>query len=99
MSFQYVIDNAQSISISKRKRVAQTVSRAGVVKATSVGGQVYEFRVQLPNGLYWTDNRGLIEAVEALDRTTVNSIRINKLQMLQVMLAAAIDLRLVTLFN
>jgi hypothetical protein len=78
MSFQYVIDNAQSISISKRKRVAQTVSRAGVVKATSVGGQVYEFRVQLPNGLYWTDNRGLIEAVEALDRTTVNSIRINK---------------------
>jgi hypothetical protein len=61
MSFQYVIDNAENISISKRKRIAQTVSRAGVVKATSVGGQVYEFRVQLPTGPRWSDNRSLIE--------------------------------------
>ena len=78
MSFQYVIDNAETISISKRKRIAQTVSRAGVVKATSVGGQVYEFRVALPNGPRWSDNRRLIETVEALDRTTVDTIQINK---------------------
>jgi len=78
MSFQYVIDNATSISISKRKRVAQTVSRSGVTKATSVGGQVYEFRVQLPTGPRWSDNRRLIEQVEALDRTTVGTIQINK---------------------
>ena len=78
MSFQYVIDNAENISISKRKRIAQTVSRAGVVKATSVGGQVYEFRVQLPTGPRWSDNRSLIETVEALDRTTVDNIQINK---------------------
>jgi len=78
MSFQYVIDNATSISISKRKRVAQTVSRSGVTKATSVGGQVYEFRVQLPTGPRWSDNRRLIEMVEALDRTTIDSIQINK---------------------
>jgi hypothetical protein len=77
MSFQYVIDNAESISVSKRKKVAQSVSRNGVVKATSVGGQVYEFRVQLPNGPRWTDNRNLIEKVEQLDRTTVDSIQIN----------------------
>lgn len=78
MSFQYVIDNATSISISKRKRVAQTVSRSGVTKATSVGGQVYEFRVQLPTGPKWSDNRRLIEQVEALDRTTVGTIQINQ---------------------
>lgn len=78
MSFQYVIDNATSISISKRKRVAQTVSRGGVTKATSVGGQVYEFRVQLPTGPRWSDNRRLIELVEALDRTTVGTIQINQ---------------------
>ena len=77
MSFQYVIDNAESISISKRKRVAQTVSRSGVTKATSVGGQVYEFRVNLPSGPRYSENRGLIEAVEALDRTTVDTIQIN----------------------
>ena len=78
MSFQYVIDNATSISISKRKRVAQTVSRGGVTKATSVGGQIYEFRVQLPNGPRWTENRQSIEKIEALDRTTVDTIQINQ---------------------
>lgn len=78
MSFQYVIDNATSISISKRKRVAQTVSRGGVTKSTSVGGQIYEFRVQLPNGPRWTENRQSIEKIEALDRTTVDTIQINQ---------------------
>jgi Cu/Ag efflux pump CusA len=77
MSFQYVIDNAETISITKRKKVAQTISRSGVVKATSIGGQVYEFRVQLPSGPRWSDNRGLIEAVEALDKVTVGAIQIN----------------------
>lgn len=77
MSFQYVIDNATEISISKRQRVSQTVSRSGVVKTTSLGGQVYEFRVRLPSGPRWSDNRSLIEKVEALDRTTVDTISIN----------------------
>jgi len=78
MSFQYVIDNATSIGISKRKKVAQTVSRSGVVRSTSLGGQVYEFSVELPNGIRWSDNRRLIELVEALDRTTEDTIAINK---------------------
>lgn len=77
MSFQYVIDNAESISISKRKKVAQTVSRSGSIKTTSVGGQVYEFRVQLPNGPRWSEYRSLIEAVEGLDRTTPTAMQIN----------------------
>jgi len=78
MSFQYVIDNAESISISKRKRVAQTVSRSGVTKSTSIGGQVYEFRVQMPTGPRWSEQRQLVEKVEALDRITEDSIQINK---------------------
>jgi hypothetical protein len=78
MSFQYVIDNATSISINKRKKVAQTVSRSGVVKSTSLGGQVYEFQVELPSGPRWSDNRRLIELVDALDRTTEDTIAINK---------------------
>jgi hypothetical protein len=78
MSFQYVIDNATNISISKRKKVSQTISRSGVVKATSLGGQTYEFVVTLPDGPRWSDNRSLIESVEALDRTTVDEIQINK---------------------
>lgn len=77
MSFQYVIDNATQLSISKKQRVSQTVSRSGVVKTTSLGGQVYEFRVRLPSGPRWSDNRNLIEQAEALDRTTVDTISIN----------------------
>jgi len=80
MSFQYVIDNATSISINKRKKVAQTVSRSGVVKSTSLGGQTYEFRVELPSGPRWSDNRRLIELVDALDRTTEDTIAINKVE-------------------
>jgi len=77
MSFQYVFDNATDISISKRKKVSQTVSRSGVVRATSLGGANYEFVVTLPNGPKWSDNRGLIEKVEAMDRTTVGTVKIN----------------------
>jgi len=76
-AFQTVIDNATSISINKKRKVAQTTSRDGTVKSTSLGGQVWEFEVQLPNGPAWTDYRPLIERMEALDRTTVGTIKIN----------------------
>lgn len=76
-AFQTVIDYAQAISINKRKKVAQTVSRDGTVKSTSLGGQVWEFEVSLPNGPRYTDFRPLIERMEALDRVTVGTIQIN----------------------
>jgi hypothetical protein len=76
-AFQTVIDNAESISINRRKKVAQTTSRDGTVKATSLGGQIWEFEVKLPDGPRWTDYRGMIEKMEALDRVTVGTIQIN----------------------
>ena len=77
MSFQYIIDNAAELSIQKRQKVAQTISRAGVVKTTSLGGQVYEIRARLPTGPRWSEERRFIEAAEGLDRTTVGTIKIN----------------------
>lgn len=77
MSFQYVIDNATELSITKRQRVSQTVSRSGVVKTASLGGQIYEIRARLPDGPRWSENRSFIEQIEALDRTTVSTISIN----------------------
>lgn len=77
-AFQTVIDNAESISINRRRKVAQTISRDGTVKSTSLGGQIWEFEVQLPAGPAWTEYRPLIERMEALDRTTVGTIQINK---------------------
>lgn len=76
--FQIVFDKAQSISINKKRKVAQTVSRDGTVKSTSLGGQVWEFEVKLPDGPKWTDYRGLIEKMEALDRVTTSTVQINK---------------------
>jgi hypothetical protein len=78
MTFQTVIDNAETISINKKRKVSQTVSRDGTVKATSLGGQVYEFVVKLPDGPAWTQYRPLIERLEALDRTTAGPIQINR---------------------
>lgn len=77
-AFQTVIDNAETISINRKKKVAQSTSRDGVVKTTSLGGQIWEFEVTLPNGPKWTTYRPLIERMEALDRTTVGTIQINK---------------------
>ena len=77
MSFQNIINNAQSISIAKRKKVAQTQARDGTVKTTSIGGQVWEFKVRLPDGPRWTDYRQLIETWEAKDRVNTDTIQIN----------------------
>jgi hypothetical protein len=77
MSFQPIIDNAASISINRKKKVAQTVSRDGTVKATSLGGQTWEFEVRLPDGPSWSDYRSIIEQAETLDRVTTGEIRFN----------------------
>jgi hypothetical protein len=78
MTFQTIFDYAQSISMKKTRKVAQTTSRDGVVRSTSLGGQVWEFEVKMPNGLPWTTMRPLIEAYEALDRVTTATVKINK---------------------
>lgn len=77
-AFQTVFDNAEQISFNRRRKVATTTSRSGVVKATSIGGQVWEFEVLLPSGPAWTEYRPLIERMEALDRVTVGQVQINK---------------------
>jgi hypothetical protein len=77
-AFQTVFDNAEQLSFNRRKKVATTTSRSGVVKATSIGGQVWEFEVLLPSGPAWTDYRPLIEKMEALDRVTIGQVQINK---------------------
>jgi hypothetical protein len=76
-AFQTVFDNAQTISFNRKKKVSQTQSRDGTVKATSLGGQIWTFEVKLPDGPRWTDYRPLIEAMENLDRVTVGQVKIN----------------------
>lgn len=78
MSFQTVFDNATSIRINKKKKVSVTTSRSGVVRSTSLGGQIWEFEVQLPDGPRYSEYRPLIEAMERYDRVTTQSINITQ---------------------
>jgi hypothetical protein len=78
MSFQYVIDYAESISIYRKKVVASTTSRDGTVRSVSRGGQVWRFEVKLPDGMRWSDEwRIKISELEALDRTTTGTFQLN----------------------
>jgi hypothetical protein len=76
MSFQFIIDRAESISINRKKMVGQTTARSGQVRAVSRGTQPKIITVQLPSGIPWTELRTLITAAEALDRFTSATITI-----------------------
>lgn len=77
MSFQWIIDNAESISINRKKVVASTTARDGTTRSVSRGGQVWRFDVKLPDGPRWTDYRQLISQAEANDRITSANIQFN----------------------
>ena len=76
-AYQEVLDRATTISINKRKSVAQTVARNGTVRSTSLGSGGWQFEVQLPSGPKWSEYRPLVEKMEALDKVTTATIQIN----------------------
>jgi len=77
MSFQWIIDNAESISIERKQVVASTQSRSGITRAVSRGGSTWQFTVKLPDGPRWTDYRQQISLAEKLDRVTAATIQFN----------------------
>lgn len=76
MSFQWIIDMAESISINRKKVVASTQSRDGTVRAVSRGNAAKRFEVKLPDGPKWSAIYEDIEAAEALDRYQTATITI-----------------------
>lgn len=76
MSFQWIINNAESISINRKRTVAQTTARDGKVRAVSRGTPPKRFEVKLPEGLPWDSFKSSIEAAENLDRVTTATITI-----------------------
>jgi hypothetical protein len=77
MSFQWIIDNAETLSIDTQPIVGQSISRNNTVRAVSRGGGIWRFTVQLPEGLSWTAYRGLISKAQVLGRTSTGTISIN----------------------
>lgn len=75
MSFQWVFDNAESISINKRPITSQTIARDQRVRSVSRGGAVWRFTVKMPTGMRWSNVRGYIENIDntnKLDTQTVS---------------------------
>lgn len=77
MSFQYVFDNAASLSMDRMKVVASTTARDGTTRSVSRGGQFWRFTVRLPDGARWTDWRSKISELEKLDKVTNDTIQLN----------------------
>jgi hypothetical protein len=78
MSFQWVIDNAEDISIVKRPVISQTVSRDQRVRSVSRGGNVWKFAVKMPPRMVWNNHRGFIESIESNAMLTSQSINLAK---------------------
>lgn len=76
MSFQWIIDNAETLSINRKKMVSQTTARDGQVRSVSRGSQPDVITVKLPDGIPWTDLKTSIEDAETLDRITSATITI-----------------------
>lgn len=76
MSFQWIVNQAQSISINRKKLVASTTARDGKVRAVSRGTIPKTIEVRLPDGIRWSDLRTDIAAAEALDRISTATISI-----------------------
>ena len=77
MSFQWIIDNSEKISINRRGIVATKLTRDGSVRSVSRGAAPYRFTVTLPQGPLWTEYKNAIASAEALDRHTAATINFN----------------------
>ena len=75
-NFQWVVDNASTLSINRLDTVAQTEARDGTIRATSRGTPKKRITIQLPNGPRWDENVANIEGIEALGRTSTETIEI-----------------------
>lgn len=76
MSFQWIVDNAETLSINRKKMVATTTARDGTVRAVSRGTQPKRIEVKLPDGIPWTEIKTYIEAAEVLDKISTATISI-----------------------
>jgi len=78
MSYQYIINNASEMQISNRRYVAQTQTRSGVVRSTSLNNSVWRFQVTMPSGVPWLEYRQYISTYERANRYTEVPINLSQ---------------------
>lgn len=74
MSFQWVIDNAESIRFDNRPMTSQTQTRSGVTRTVLRGSQPWIFEVTPPAGPAWNEyvyNWGLSSRYGRHEQTTI----------------------------
>ena len=76
MSFQWIFNRAETLSINRKKMVSTTTARDGTTRAISRGTPPKTFTVKLPDGILWSELRVDIQNAEALDRISVAQISI-----------------------
>lgn len=76
-AFQWVFDNAEQLAVNTKSIVGQTITRNLNVKAVSRGTTARIFTVKLPDGPAWSDIALDIQAIDAADRFTQETIKIN----------------------
>lgn len=76
MSFQWIINSCETLSIERKAITAQTTTRDGTVRSVSRGTPPKRFTVKVPDGLSWSEIRSNISAAETLGRHTTASITI-----------------------
>ena len=74
MSFQWIVDRAETLSINRKAQVATTIARDGTSRAVSRGARPKTFEVKVPDGIPWTELRTNIAAAEALNTLTTATI-------------------------
>ena len=76
MGLQTIIDKTSFLTIDKRKGAGFTVSRSGHIKTSVQQGSLYRFTVGAPEGLKYSENRGLLETLDSLDITEESNVDI-----------------------
>tara|TARA_R110002096_G_scaffold169630_1_gene341314 strand:+ start:523 stop:903 length:381 start_codon:yes stop_codon:yes gene_type:complete len=81
MAFQWVFDNAATISVNNREIVSLTETRNETIRSVSRGSAVAKFVVSMPAGMQWSVVQTYIAAVDVADRFTVENIVFNQAYM------------------
>lgn len=76
MSFQWIINGAETLSINRLDVAAQTQTRDGKINAVPRGTAPTIITVKFPDGLAWTDLKSNITNAEALGRWNTATITI-----------------------
>jgi len=75
--FQWVFDNAESISVDRNPIVGQSITRNQTVRSVSRGSGIWKFTVKMPDGFQWTVARPYVSKLEALGKFSTGTIQLN----------------------